>query len=123
MRAAWHILRVTGTAVSLYSLMHTASAETLLTPGTDPERLYNSTCAFCHSRPRPPFPAPELRGRNLELATVKHFVRQGPGAMPPFSTSNISDEALIRLSAWLAASPAPPKPALPPMPQAQGAKP
>lgn len=124
MTAAWRTARLTGTLIAgMLAGAPAASAQGSGTVGIEPERLYGNTCAFCHSRPFPPFPAPELRGRNLDPATITFFVRHGPGAMAPFRASEISDEDLNRLGAWIAASPAPPKPVLPPMPPSQGAKP
>lgn len=121
MKARWKGLWPTG--VILLVAQAAPQAALAQAAGAAPERLYNEVCAFCHSRSLPPFPSPELRGRNLPPETITHFVRTGPGAMPPFSLSHISDEDLARLSAWIAASPAPPKPAMPPTPPARGAKP
>lgn len=91
--------------------------------GNSPESIYKSTCAYCHSRVLPPFPAPELLGRNLDPQTIQHFVRHGPGGMIAFRPSDIADDDLNRLSVWIAASPLPQKQPVLLMPQSQGVKP
>ncbi|WP_298374175.1 cytochrome c [Azospirillum sp.] len=124
MRSALQGFCLVGTTVaSLLGAVDSTAAQTTAASGNEPERLYNTSCTFCHSRPFPPFPAPELRGRKLDPATIRHFTRHGPGGMIAFRPSDIPDEDLNRLSEWIAASPAPPKPVMPSMPPTQGAKP
>lgn len=71
------------------------------------EKIYQDACAFCHSRPLPPFPGPELRGRNLAPDYIKTLVRHGSKGMLTFTPADISDAELTELSQWLKASPAP----------------
>lgn len=89
--------------------------------GQSPEAIYNSTCAYCHSRSLPPFPAVELLGRQLDPQTIQYIASHGQGAMPAFRFSELSQADLERLGKWIEASPAPPKPTFPP--PAPGAKP
>lgn len=69
-----------------------------------PENIYLNSCAFCHSRPIPPFPGPELRGRKLEPDYIKTLARRGAKGMLTFTKAEISDEELDALAKWLQVS-------------------
>jgi len=77
-----------------------------------PAAIWASACTYCHDRGV----APPLFGRNLDAALIAAAVRNGLGSMPAFHPSEISDQALAQLAAWVArqapaASPAPAAPA------------
>ena len=70
-----------------------------------PEKVYSSTCGFCHGHNIGPI----IRGRHLPAAMTRIIVRQGRNAMPAFRPTEISDRELEAISRWLQASPADPK--------------
>jgi mono/diheme cytochrome c family protein len=80
-----------------------------------PDAIYRATCAYCHGYVVAPgvTVAPELLGRQLAPAVVGSFVRTGPGRMPAFRPSEVSDSELDRLARWIQASAAPAAPVAP----------
>ncbi|HUE11701.1 MAG TPA: cytochrome c [Steroidobacteraceae bacterium] len=80
---------------------------------TAPAEIWASACTYCHDRGV----APPLFGRNLDAALIAAAVRNGLDSMPAFHPSEISDEALAQLAAWVARQPA----AAPPTPPAPAA--
>jgi mono/diheme cytochrome c family protein len=66
-------------------------------------QLWRDTCRYCHEGKL----APELRGAGLDAQAVARAVRHGPGAMPSFLPSEISDQDLERLAAWIRVQPKP----------------
>jgi mono/diheme cytochrome c family protein len=80
-----------------------ASAKPVLTsasPGRSPQTIYRTTCAYCHGHNV----GPVIRGRGLEPEVVRHFVRNGQGAMPPFRPTEVSPAELEALASWIQAS-------------------
>ncbi len=69
-------------------------------------QLWRDTCRYCHEGKL----APELRGAGLAAQAISSAVRQGPGAMPSFAPSAISDLDLEQLAAWIRAQPKPAPP-------------
>lgn len=59
--------------------------------------VYAKVCGHCHESGV----APVIRGRNLPPVVVAHFVRNGSRAMPAFRASEIDDEALARVAAYV----------------------
>lgn len=69
-----------------------------------PRQLWLETCSYCHAGRV----AAELRGAGLPAQAVIGSVRKGPGAMPSFAPSVVSDQELEELARWLASQPKPP---------------
>ena len=63
------------------------------------EQLWSRTCGYCHNGSL----AAELRGAGSPRAAIIGAVRSGPGAMPAFAPSVVSDAELGALADWLAA--------------------
>lgn len=73
--------------------------------------LFASKCALCHQKggwatralaKRVPLDQAELLNRkDLPADYVKQVVRRGIGSMPQFTPTDLSDEELDRLAAWL----------------------
>ncbi len=70
---------------------------------TSSAQLWRDTCRYCHEGKL----APELRGAGLAAQAIAGAVRHGPGAMPSFAPSAISDRDLEQLAAWIRAQPKP----------------
>lgn len=70
-----------------------------------PEKIYASVCGYCHGHNV----GPVILGRQLPAAAIAQFVRRGQGAMPAFRPTEISDDELKALGAWIQASKADPK--------------
>jgi mono/diheme cytochrome c family protein len=68
----------------------------------DPQFIYERTCGYCHGHNVGPI----IRGRNLPPAVIASIVRSGNGAMPAFRPTEISDQELAGLAAWISATPA-----------------
>ena len=66
----------------------------------DPEDIYATTCGYCHGHNVGPI----IKGRKLSAQTVEMFVRRGSGAMPAFKPTEITDDELTALSAWISQS-------------------
>lgn len=109
------------TVIAVAVFMGVALSSTATVFAESPEKLYQDSCAFCHSRMLPPFTAPELRGRDLSPVLVKAFVRNGAKGMLTFTKASITDQELDVLAEWIKTSPAPVMPKMPPMP-GQGGK-
>lgn len=63
------------------------------------EQLWSRTCSYCHNDSL----AAELRGAGAARAAIIGAVRRGPGAMPAFAPSVVTDAELAALADWLAA--------------------
>lgn len=63
----------------------------------DPKGIYDRTCGYCHGHNV----GPVLLGRGLPPALTRIMVRNGIGAMPAFRHSEITDEQLEELVAWI----------------------
>jgi mono/diheme cytochrome c family protein len=73
--------------------------------------LFAAKCAACHAKGgwgtrsltrRMPAEYAELLNRDaIPAAYVKHVVRRGISSMPQFTKTDLSDEELDRLAAWL----------------------
>lgn len=99
-KTIWRHLPTAVVIFSTISQVNIAVAETS-------ENIYQNSCAFCHSRPFPPFTGPELRGRNLKPDYIKARIRYGAKGMITFTKADISDQELDALGQWLQASQAP----------------
>ena len=75
------------------------------TPPRAPEKIYNTTCGYCHGA----HVGPIIRGRNLPPELVAQIVRMGPNAMPAFRPTEITDAELKSLAQWISNSKADPK--------------
>lgn len=56
------------------------------------KEVYDKVCAYCHEKGV----GPAIKGRGAPPA-YRVIVRHGRGAMPPFRSTEISDEALAKL--------------------------
>lgn len=56
------------------------------------KEVYDKVCGYCHDKGV----GPAIRGRGSP-PEYRAVVRQGRRAMPPFRSSEISDEALVKL--------------------------
>ncbi|MFM7027925.1 MAG: c-type cytochrome [Chakrabartia sp.] len=65
-----------------------------------PEKIYATVCGYCHGHNV----GPVILGRQLPAEAIVQFVRRGQGAMPAFRPTEISDEELKALGAWIQAS-------------------
>lgn len=75
------------------------------------EQIFAAKCVFCHdatgwgtrslARRTPPGQSELLNRQVLPPALVIHAVRRGIGSMPQFTPTEISDEELAILAAWL----------------------
>jgi len=63
------------------------------------QQLWRETCSYCHND----HVARELRGTGLTAQAIATAVRSGPGTMPTFAPSEVSDAELERLAQWLTA--------------------
>ena len=70
-----------------------------------PEKVYASTCGYCHGANVGPI----IRGRALPAEQVTAVVRGGLNGMPAFRPSEISPAELDALAQWVEASKADPK--------------
>ena len=61
------------------------------------EKLYASTCGYCHGRNV----GPVILGRSLPVPAIEAVVRNGLNAMPAFRPSEISDAELAAVAAEL----------------------
>jgi len=68
-------------------------------PGQDP--WTQSACAGCHGASALGGTGPGLAGFSQPFAAFQTIVRQGPGDMPSFSVTQISDQTLQAIYAWL----------------------
>ena len=69
------------------------------------EKLYASTCGYCHGRNV----GPVILGRSLPVPAIEAVVRNGLNAMPAFRPSEISDAELAAVAAWVSTSTANPQ--------------
>jgi mono/diheme cytochrome c family protein len=65
--------------------------------------LWRETCGYCHNDRV----ARELRGTGISARLLISAVRSGPGGMPSFAPSEVSDAELEQLAEWIAAQPSP----------------
>lgn len=70
---------------------------------TGGEQVYAKVCGHCHDSSV----APVLKGRQLPPPYIAAVVRSGLRAMPAFPASHIDDQALQRVTEYLARAPAP----------------
>jgi len=70
-------------------------------PGQDP--WTQSACAGCHGAGALGGSGPSLAGTSRSFAAFQTVVRQGGRGMPPFSATDISDQTLQAIYAWLQA--------------------
>jgi mono/diheme cytochrome c family protein len=70
-------------------------------PGQDP--WTQSACAGCHGPTALGGSGPRLAGTSQPFAAFQAVVRQGAGGMPPFSATEMSDQILQAIYAWLQA--------------------
>lgn len=65
-----------------------------------PQFIYDRTCGYCHGHNV----GPVILGRRLPAVVVSAMVRSGQGAMPAFKPTEITNQELAALSAWIEAS-------------------
>jgi len=63
----------------------------------DGAEVYAKICAFCHDTAV----GPPLRGRGLDPAYIQWIVRHGNRAMPAFRASEIDDDPLEKVAAFV----------------------
>lgn len=99
-RPSWAVaaLGITG-AIALAGCNMAAQANDGPRP---PEKVYSSTCGYCHGRNIGPI----LKGRGIPADTVRYMVRHGQGAMPAFRQTEITPQELDALAEWIEKSPA-----------------
>jgi len=68
-----------------------------------PDHVWASSCTYCHDTGS----APRLRGTHPDANLVAIVARNGLPGMPAFHPSEISDQELAALGAWLQRQPAP----------------
>lgn len=74
---------------------------------SDAPKTYQDRCVFCHETNV----GPSLRGRGLDPGYVKLVLRNGSRAMPQFRATEVSEQELAQLTAYLAElDAAPPRP-------------
>ena len=66
----------------------------------DPQFIYDRTCGYCHGHNV----GPVILGRRLPAVVVSALVRSGQGAMPAFKPTEITNQELAALAAWIEAS-------------------
>jgi mono/diheme cytochrome c family protein len=66
-----------------------------------PQFIYDRTCGYCHGHNVGPI----ILGRRLPTAVTSAMVRSGVGAMPAFKPTEITNQELAALAAWIEASP------------------
>jgi len=86
-------------------LATSASGSVSATSSRPPEKIYATTCGYCHGS----HVAPLIRGRGVPADAVIQIVRTGPAAMPAFRPTEITDAELKSLAQWLQESKADPK--------------
>ena len=101
MRGAAVILAVIGAAAVGGAAMAQAAGQWKSSAQT-----FDVTCAYCHQSGV----APPLLGAHPDAKLVAFAVRHGPGGMPAFTPTQISDAELKALAEWLSRQDAP-KPA------------
>lgn len=69
-----------------------------------PERIYATTCGYCHGRNV----GPVIRGRQLPPEAIAAIVRAGQNGMPAFRPTEITAGELDVLAKWVSASAADP---------------
>jgi len=65
--------------------------------GRSGELVYQTICQYCHATGI----GPEIRARQLPAAYTTVIVRQGLRAMPAFRLTEISDQELERVAAFI----------------------
>jgi mono/diheme cytochrome c family protein len=94
-KSSWAVPRL---AVGLIALSGCGAANAK--PPRAPEKIYATVCGYCHGHNV----GPVILGRQLPAEAIAQFVRRGQGAMPAFRQTEISDEELKALGAWIQAS-------------------
>jgi len=69
-----------------------------------PERIYATTCGYCHGRNV----GPVIRGRQLPVDAIVAIVRAGQNGMPAFRPTEIAPAELNQLAKWISTSAADP---------------
>jgi mono/diheme cytochrome c family protein len=64
------------------------------------QAVFQQNCNACHPNGNAGV-GPALRGKNLSAQQITNRVRNGGGGMPAFSTSQISDQQLADLVAYV----------------------
>lgn len=62
-----------------------------------PETIYAKTCGYCHGRNVGPI----ILGRGLPAESVKYIVRHGQNGMPAFRPTEVKQQELDALAAWV----------------------
>lgn len=70
-------------------------------PARSPQHIYDRTCGYCHGHNVGPL----ILGRRLPAPVITALVRSGQGAMPAFKPTEITNQELAALAAWIEASP------------------
>ena len=70
-------------------------------PARSPQHIYDRTCGYCHGHNVGPL----ILGRQLPASVIAALVRSGQGAMPAFKPTEITNQELDALAAWIEASP------------------
>ena len=76
-------------------------------PLAGPAAVWRASCAYCHDQGV----GPVLGGRGLPPQAIRAIVRQGARGMPAFHRSEIGEQELAELAAWVEKLPAPAVPA------------
>jgi len=61
------------------------------------QEVYEKVCGYCHGKGV----GPVIKGQSKPADLVKIIVRSGSRAMPSFRASEIDDDALVKLIAYL----------------------
>ncbi len=69
----------------------------------DSARIWNASCHYCHDEGI----GPQILGLHLPPDLVRHAVRDGLNAMPPFFPSELDARELDALAHWVSAQDAP----------------
>jgi 4-cresol dehydrogenase (hydroxylating) cytochrome subunit len=74
----------------------TCLAQTASQP-RDPSHVYAATCQYCHDTGI----GPPLKGTHFPADRIRLAVRHGPGSMPAFMPSDITEPELVALARML----------------------
>ncbi|MGD8820082.1 MAG: cytochrome c [Anaerolineae bacterium] len=91
------------TLQAIYAWLQAQAPEPDATGEPEPNPWAQSACAGCHGLNAEGASASALAGTSQSYSTFEAVVRQGAEGMPPFSETQLSDQTLQAIYAWLQA--------------------
>lgn len=91
------IFKMTAKTLLLLSLVVYFPAGQSAEPARSGEGIYQVVCQYCHDTGI----GPQLKGRQLPSVYIQHVARNGLNAMPAFRPTEISDQELTGLAAFI----------------------